>query len=46
MEDAIELENLFSEVAVKQVVWGCDSYKTPGQDGISCSSFRLARLLS
>jgi hypothetical protein len=37
MEDAIELEKPFSEMEVKHVVWGYDSFKSLGPYDISFS---------
>ncbi|MCH80340.1 cysteine-rich receptor-like protein kinase [Trifolium medium] len=35
VEEAIELEKPFSEEEVKAAVWECDSFKSPGPDGVS-----------
>jgi exonuclease III len=35
IEEGGSLTGLFSEDEIKQAVWNCDSYKSPGPDGIS-----------
>jgi hypothetical protein len=34
IEEGGSLMGLFSEDEIKQAVWNCDSYKSPGPDGI------------